>query len=109
MVDVTGIDNHELNSLPIVDASALVTTHLGPAIVILRQYAYHGMGHTIHSAGQIEHYKNKVDDCSMKAGGTQCIPSNNGYVIPLDIINGLPYMKMTPNTDAEWDLSLIHI
>ena len=90
MVDVTGIDNHELNSLKIVDASARIITHRGPAIVILRQYAYHAQGRTIHSAGQIENFKNKVDDRSMKAGGTQCIRTNDGFVIPLDIINGLP-------------------
>ncbi len=102
-VDVTGIDNHELNSLKIVDASAKITTQKGPVIVILRQYAYHGLGRSIHSAGQIEHYKNKVDDRSMKVGGRQCITTQDGYIIPLDIINGLPYMKMVPNTDKEWN------
>ena len=107
-VDVTGIDNHELNSLKIVDASAKVITQHGPAIVILRQYAYHGIGRTIHSAGQIEHYKNRVDDRSMKTGGTQCIRTLDGYIIPLDVINGLPYMKMAPHTDKEWD-ALPHI
>ncbi len=101
-VDVRGIDNHELNSLKIVDAAAKITTHLGAAIVILRQYAYHGLGRTIHSAAQFEHYGNKVDDRSMKTGGRQCIRTQDGYVIPLDIINGLPYMKMYPHTDTEW-------
>jgi len=33
-VDVTGIDNHELNALKLVDATAKVITQLGPAIVI---------------------------------------------------------------------------
>ena len=107
-VDVTGIDNHEMNALKIVDASGKITTQYGPAIVILKQYAYHGQGRTIHSALQLEHYQNKVDDRSMKAGGTQCIRTLEGYVIPLDIINGLPYMKMVPNTDDEWD-TLPHI
>ena len=92
-VDVTGIDNHALNSLKIVDGSAKVITNLGPAIAILRQYAYHGVGRTIHSAGQFEHYKVTVDDKSMKAGGKQCIRTPDGYVIPLDIVNGLPYMS----------------
>ena len=76
-VDVTGIDNHELNALRIVDAAARVTTHLGPAIVILRQYALLGTGRTIHSAGQFEHYKNMVHDRSMRVGGTQCIRTND--------------------------------
>ena len=53
-VDVTGINNHELNVLKIVDASAKILTQHGYVIAILRQYAYHGQGRTIHSAGQFE-------------------------------------------------------
>lgn len=101
-VDVTGIDNHELNALKLVDATAKVMTQLGPVIGIFRQYAYHGINRSIHSSGQFEAYKNKVDDRSMKVGGKQCINTNDGYVIPLDIINGLPYLKMQPNTDSEF-------
>ena len=36
-VDVTGIDNHELTALKIVDAIGKVTTQMGPAIVVMRQ------------------------------------------------------------------------
>ena len=36
-VNVTGIDNHELNHLKIVDASAKVMTQRGPVVVILKQ------------------------------------------------------------------------
>ena len=43
----------------------------------------------------------------MKVGGHESIGTNDGYVIPLDIINGLPYyLKMQPNqpnTETEWD------
>ena len=53
-VDVTGIDNHEMNNLKIVDAAAKTITQHGPIIIIMRQYALHGRNHTIHSAGQIE-------------------------------------------------------
>jgi hypothetical protein len=89
-VDVTGIDNHELNSLKLVDAGAKIDQQ-GPRIGIFRQYAYHGVNRTIHSDKL--NYKNHVDDRSMKFGGTQCIRTNDGYVIPLDVINGLPYLK----------------
>ena len=101
-VDVTGIDNHELNALKLVDASAVVETNRGPAILILRQYAYHGLDRTIHSAPQIEHNNNLVHDRSMKVGGHQCIKTHDGYVIPIDIINGLPYIKMKPNTKQQF-------
>ena len=108
VVDVSGIDNHEINGLKIVDATAKVLTQRGPAILVLQQYAYHGLLRTIHAAGQIEYYKNRVDDRSMKVGGKQCIKTNEGYVIPLDVHNGLPYLKMVPNTKSEQE-TLPHI
>jgi hypothetical protein len=49
----------------------------------------------------LEYYKNKVDDKSVKAGGQQCITTLEGHVIPLDIINGLPCMKIKPPSDAD--------
>ena len=30
--------------------------------------------------------------------GRQCIRTNDGYVMPLDIVSGLPYTKMQANT-----------
>ena len=62
MVDVTGIDNHELNSLKMVDAAAKAYSQQGDVIIILHQCAYHGRGRSIISACQVEHYKNIVDD-----------------------------------------------
>ena len=102
-VDVTGIDNHEMSNLEIVDASAVINTQYGEAIGIFRQYAYTGRGRSIHSCSQIEHYKNQVDDRSMKAGGRQCIRTNDGYIIPINIIRGLPYIQQRPNTDKEFE------
>ena len=59
-VDVTGIDNHQMTGLKMVDAAGRVLTQKGPVIAILRQYAYHGLHRTLHAAGQIEHYKNAI-------------------------------------------------
>ena len=101
-MDVTGIDNHELNALKMVDASAKVLSQNGFIIAIMHHYAYLGKGRTIHSSAQMEHYKNKVDDRSLKCGGRQCIYTLDGYILPLDIICGLPYLKMFPHTDDEW-------
>jgi hypothetical protein len=39
----------------------------------------------------------------MKVGGTQSITTIDGYVLPLDIINGLPHMMARPFSDREWD------
>ena len=85
-VDASGIGNHELNALPMVDATAKTITDKGPVILILRNYAYHGVNRTLHSAGQIEWYLNKVYDTSMKVGGRQCIKTVDGYFIPINII-----------------------
>jgi len=43
-VDVTGIDNHQIDSLKVVDACAKIFTQCGEAIGVFRQYAYHGKG-----------------------------------------------------------------
>jgi len=85
-VHVKGIDNHELNALPMVDATAKTITDKGPVILILRNYAYHGLNQTLHSAGQIKWYQNKVYDTSMKVGGRQVIKTVDGYYISINII-----------------------
>jgi hypothetical protein len=68
-IDVTGIDNHDMGGLIMVDAYAKTITQKGPIIVLLNQYANHGVHRTIHSAPQIEANRNLVDDRSMKCGG----------------------------------------
>ncbi len=62
--DVSGIDNHTVNDLEVVNALALVQTNKGPHIVHLNQYAYLGKGKSIHCAGQIEYAGNEVNDKS---------------------------------------------
>jgi len=100
-VDVTGIDNHELNALPMVDATAKTITDKGPIILILWNYAYHGLNWTLHSTGQIEWFQNKVYDTSMKVGGRQVIKTVDGYFIPINVIQGLPYCWMKKNDVAK--------
>ena len=80
---VTGIDQHQINGLDIVQCAALVNTNHGYVNLIMNEYAYYGKGHTIHSSGQIEWLKNQVDEKSVKVGGTQCITTLDGYSFPL--------------------------
>ena len=96
------IARNSLSGLAIVDAAAKIMSNRGPVIGIMMNYAYYGMDRTIHSSGQFEHFGNVVDDRSMKVGGRQCIRTLDGYILPLDIINGLPYLKMEKHTDQEW-------
>ena len=108
-VDVSGIDSHQVTDLKIVTAGGVVNSQRGPVIAILHQYAYMGTGKSIHSSGQLEWYKNDVNDRSMKVkGGLQRIETNDGYVHPLNIKNGLPYVSMRPYTDDEWE-TLPHV
>ena len=67
----------------------------------MHQYAYFGKGKTIHSSGQMEWFKNIVDDRSIRVGGTQRIMTNDNYIIPITIKNGLPYIPLRPYTDSE--------
>ena len=59
---VTGIDSHELQGLDVVQCSALVETNHDIVNLIVNEYACCGLGHTIHSSGQIECFKNSLDD-----------------------------------------------
>jgi hypothetical protein len=75
----------------------------------MHQYAHFGQGRSIHSAAQLEWHQNDVNDRSIKVtGGLQCIAMPDGYVIPINIINSLPYIQMHPYTDHEWD-TLPHV
>ena len=99
---ITGIDDHQLDNIPVGTCGAVVPTNKGEVIVILHEYALFGKGQSIHSSGQIKHFKNFVHDKSMKVGGLQCIITNDEYVMPLNFINGLPFLPMRPYTDEEW-------
>jgi hypothetical protein len=52
---------------------------------------------------------NVVNNWSIEVqGGLQCLITLDGYAIPIDIVDGLPYIKMRPFTDAAWD-NLPHV
>ena len=103
-VDVHGIENHKVQGVPIGTVAGLVETHRCKVILIMHQYAIYGKGRTIHSSGQLEHFGNKVDDRSRVVGGKQRITTLEGYVIPLQIREGLAHFHMTPPTDDDLDI-----
>jgi hypothetical protein len=74
----------------LVTAGGVATTQQGDVIVILHQYAHCPLQKTIHSSGQLEWFFNDVNDISLKVdGGLQRIPTNHGYVFPLQIFQGV--------------------
>lgn len=102
-VDVCGIDNHELTGLKVVTAGGVVKSQHGDIIVIFHQYASVPGGKTIISCIQSEYFGITIDDQSTKLGlGKQVIMTPDNYVMPLDFINGLPYMPIRPFSDHEW-------
>lgn len=107
-VNVTGIQNHQMPNLKVGTFGGVTKTQRGHVVLILNQYAYSGEGKTIHSSGQLEWYKNKVDDRSTHVGGHQHIKTNDGYLLPLNIVDGLPYLRIRPFTDREYE-ALPHV
>ncbi len=105
---VNVIDGHTIQDLPICAVAALVQSNKGPIIVIMHQYAYLGKGKTIHSSAQIEYYKNSVDDKSSKVGDKQHIVTLDGYIISLNICNGLAYTDMSVPMNKEFS-TLPHV
>ena len=91
---VTGIDNHGIPGLDLVQCAALLQTNHGIVNLIMNEYAYYGRGHSIHSSGQIEWYTNTVDDKSVQVGGQQRIVTIDGYSMPLVCKDGLMYLQL---------------
>ena len=91
---VTGIDNHEIPRLELVQCAALVQTNHGMVNLTMNEYAYYGKGHSTYSSGQIEWYTNIVDDKSVQVGGQQRIVMIDGYSMLLICKGGLMYLEL---------------
>ena len=103
-INISGIDNHEVNGLDVVTAATLLNTSLGEVIGIFNEYAHLGKGSSIHSSGQLEWFKTHVDEKSIKVGGTQLITTLDGYSVPLLIKDGLAYAtSLGRPTDQDMD------
>ena len=99
---ITGIDSHELQGLDVDQCAALVETNHGIVNLIMNAYACYGKGHTIHSSGQIEWFKNSVGDRSFQSGGNQRLCTIDGYAMPLVCRGGLMYLSILDKpTDAD--------
>ena len=96
-----GLDSHLVSDLPLATVAGVITTSQGPIIGLFHQYAHLGKGKTIHSATQLRQFGVEVHDTPISLHGQQCLKHPDGYVVPLSIRNGLPYMDMHPPTDLE--------
>ena len=103
-VDVKGIANVKIDSLPIGSTAGLIKSSVGPIIGIFAQYGLYGKGKTIHSVTQLRSFGHDVNDISKAfPGGKQCITTPDGYIIPLAIRDGLCYLDMRPPTEEEFN------
>ena len=85
-----------------VQHAALVETNHGIINLIMNEYACYGKGHTICSSGQIEWFKNSVDDRSVQIGGEQRICTIDGFAMPLVCRGSLIYISILGKpTDAD--------
>ena len=50
IINIVGIDDHELTGLNVVTAAALLDTQKGPIIGVFYEYAHLGKGRSIHAA-----------------------------------------------------------
>jgi hypothetical protein len=95
-VDICGMDNHEITtSTPIVTAGAVARSQRGDVILImLQEYAYHPQQERKKSSRQLESFANDGNDKLFHIpGGLQRIQTAmDGYVFPLSIRDGLPYL-----------------
>ena len=102
--DVTGFYEHQVTNIPVGTVGGVMTVKGGKQVIgIFNQYAITRKGHSIHSCIQLEEFGAKVDDRSSKIGGNQHVVTGSGTAIPIDIIDGLPYIRLRPYTDKEWD------
>jgi hypothetical protein len=101
-IDLSGIDDHTIRNLKIVKAGGVTRTPEGDVLVVVNQAAHMPDGRTILSAGQMEWYKNSVDERpKVVTGRTPTITTPCGSRIPIAIRKGLPYIKMRAYTDEE--------
>jgi hypothetical protein len=71
----------------------------------MHKYSNHPQqGRSINYARQLESFANDGNDKLIHIpGGLQCIQTVDGYVFPLSIRDGLPYLGMRPYMDVEYE------
>jgi hypothetical protein len=101
-IDLSGIDDHTIQNLELVQAGGVTQTPKGDIIIIINQTAWMPDGRTIISTGQLEHFKVQVDERSKHVTGkTPRIITLEGYEIPISTRRGLPYITLRPICDDE--------
>ena len=102
VVDITGVENHQIRNVRLGTTGGVVHTLGGPVIAVFHQQALLGKHDSIFSYVQMEASGCNVNDRSMRLKhGLQQI-SKDGYIIPLNFRNVLPKLKIrTPTKNSK--------
>ena len=108
-VHLTGLQAHTVRDLRIGSMGWFCESHLGPTIIVGHEFATMTDARTIMSPVQMESYGWTINDKAPSITGvTPYIESPDGYRFPLEIIDGLPYLRIRTPTDAEFS-TLPHV
>ena len=89
MINVTGINKHEIPDIPITTVVAYTPrSNHGPCILIFNEAAFTRRHQTILSCLQLEDYGAVLDEKHPRMGGTCRITTENGFIFPLSYSNG---------------------
>lgn len=104
-INLSGIDDHTVRNLTLVTAGGVVDTPQGEIILIIHQTADMTLdSRTILSAGQLEAFGCKVYEKSpLITNATPFLVTPGGYRVPMSIRKGLPYIRMRPFGEKDWN------
>jgi hypothetical protein len=91
---ISGLAENAVKDQQIFTAAACISTSRGVIVGVFHQYSHLGTGKTVHSANQISYFGVQTWEIPRIIAGQQRLPHPDGYVIPLSVRNGLPYMDM---------------
>jgi hypothetical protein len=100
-IEISALAGDKVNQLRIVAGHALVITHNGGAIATFHQMTLLGKGKSILSCLQMDACGANIygRSCSLPGGKQRILV--DGYQIPLNFKNGLPYLCCRKPTEAE--------
>ena len=104
-INIRGTDDHGINSMPIVEVRWVTKTTIDEVVITMHQHNYYSKGHSTHSSGQIDNFKNFVDEKSIKVEGKKFILTNDNHMIRITIKNSFPCMPLRSCSDHELSTS----
>ena len=105
LISLSGVGNSEIHDLHLGTVAAKVNTKShGPIIAIFHQYAFYGIGKTIHCPNQIRNFGHMANDIpAVLPGGKQRAKLMHGQVVPFCVHECCCYMETSYPTDKDME------